>query len=182
MGVPLLRLPRMKATRLWSAPSIASTADSASAAAPGSSGYEARRHQSPSGFWTDSSTRTYGTLRYSSAVTWNDQYVSELKTEGERNAACRGERVRHARRPGDPDGRADAAVLGPGDAVLRAAEARLPTGPGPAAGRAVDRLPRHRRSRGPARQPLPAPRCLLLLRAERGGRPAVRVPRLEVRR
>src|SRR5438270_12439642 len=110
MGVPLLRLRRMMATRFSSASSIASTADCASAAAPGSSGYEARRHQSPSGLWTDSSTRTYGILRYSSAVTWKDQYVSELKTEGERHAACRGERVRHARRPGDPGGRPDAAV------------------------------------------------------------------------
>ena len=58
----------MIATRLRSASSIASTARSASAVAPGSSGYEARRHQSPSDLSTDSSTRMYGIRTYSSRV------------------------------------------------------------------------------------------------------------------
>ena len=48
--------------------------------------------------------------------------------------------------------------------------------------RGPDRLPRHRRPRRPGRRVLPAPRRAAVLRPQRGGRPALRLPRLEVRR
>ena len=50
-----------------------------------------------------------------------------------------------------------------------------------AAGRAADRLPRQRRAGRRPRSPLPAPLRLAVLRPQRGGRPALRLSRLEVR-
>ena len=53
---------------------------------------------------------------------------------------------------------------------------------GPDPGREADRLPRHLRSRRPRRRLLPASWRASLLRPQRRGRPALRLPRLEVRR
>ena len=61
-------------------------------------------------------------------------------------------------------------------------EPGLPAAARAPAGREPHRLPRHLRQGRPHPERLPAPRRLAVLRPQRGRRPALRLPRLEVRR
>ena len=92
-----------------------------------------------------------------------------------------GQRRPHPRRPRHRDGRVHAAVLDPGRQVERAA-ARRRADAADAAGREADRLPRHQRPRRRDGPPVPAPLRVAVPRPQRGGRHALHLPRLEVRR
>ena len=88
-----------------------------------------------------------------------------------------------ADRSGHADGRAVPALLDAGAAQPR----RCPSRTAPPvrvtrARRGPGGVPRHERPGRPGRPPLRAPRRRPVLRAQRGVRPALRVPRLEVRR
>ena len=69
-------------------------------------------------------------------------------------------------------------------ALLSSEVARADSRPGarPAARREADRLPRHQRPGRAHPEQLPASRRIAVLRSQRRGRPALRLPRLEVRR
>ena len=84
--------------------------------------------------------------------------------------------------PGTPMGELLPALLAAGRAVGGAAGAGLRAGARHDPGREAHRLPRHGRPRRPGRRLLPAPRRAVVLRPQRGERPALRLPRLEVRR
>ena len=73
-------------------------------------------------------------------------------------------------------------LLDAGDPLGRAAGAGLPARAHPPAGREPDRLPRHLGQGRPHPERLPPPRRLAVLRPQRRRRPALRLPRLEVRR
>ena len=91
----------------------------------------------------------------------------------------RGDRPHHPRRSRHPHGRDVAALLGAGDARRRAPRARRrPQGPPPPR-RGPRRLPRHLRPRRDHGHPLPAPTLVPRPRAQRGGGPALSVPRVE---
>ncbi len=83
---------------------------------------------------------------------------------------------------GHADGQPAAAVLDPGADARRAGRARLPAAAAAAAGREPHRLPRHLRRGRHHPELLPAPRRFDVLRPQRRRRPALRLPRLEVRR
>ena len=85
------------------------------------------------------------------------------------------------RRARYPYGRPAAPLLDAGAALDRGAGAGQPAGARAAAGRGPGRLPRHQRRRGPVRAGLSASRRIAVLRAQRRSRPALRLPRLEVR-
>ena len=84
--------------------------------------------------------------------------------------------------PGTPMGNLLRQYWMPGDPLGRAAVAGLPAGARQAAGRGAHRLPHDLRRRRPDAERLPAPRRLAVLRPQRRRRPALRLPRLEVRR
>ena len=84
-------------------------------------------------------------------------------------------------RPWHADGQPDAPVLDAGAPLVRAASARLRSRPRRAARREAHRVPGHERPRRPPGSRVPAPRRLPVLRPKRRGRPALRLPRLEVR-
>ena len=84
--------------------------------------------------------------------------------------------------PGTPMGDTHAPLLDPGAPGVGAARARRPAGPRQAARRGARGLPRHAGPRRAARRALPAPAGVALPRSQRGVRPALRLPRLEVRR
>ena len=87
----------------------------------------------------------------------------------------------HAR-PRQPMGELFRRFWLPVAALRGAARPGLRAGARPGPGRGPHRLPRHRRPRRPGRRLLPAPRRADVLRPQRGRRPALRLPRLEVRR
>src|SRR5882762_2690675 len=91
------------------------------------------------------------------------------------------ERTAHPHRPGDADGQAVPALLAAGAARRGAARARLPTGAREDHGRAPRRLPRHAEPARPDRRVLRAPRGVALVRPQRGRRPSLLLPWLEVR-
>ena len=98
------------------------------------------------------------------------------------HAQRRGQRSAHRDVARDGDGRPAAPLLGAVPPLRRTAEARLSAGPHASDERGARRVPRHVGARGAARGALPAPPREPLLRAERRGRPALHLPRLEVRR
>src|SRR5437773_5506145 len=92
------------------------------------------------------------------------------------------ERIADPHRPGHADGRSFPALLAAGAARGGAAGARLRASARQASGRAADRLSRYAEPARPDRRILRAPRRVTLVRAERRGRAALLLPRLEVRR
>ena len=84
--------------------------------------------------------------------------------------------------PGTPMGELFRQLLDSGAAGRGAAGERLRAGAGEAAVGAPARLPRHGRPLRPDRRVLRPPGRLAVVRAQRGGRDALRLPRLEVRR
>ena len=85
-------------------------------------------------------------------------------------------------RPRHADGRPAAPLLDAGAALRRTARARRAAEEDQDPGRGPARLPQHRRPRRHRRAALPASRRQPLLRPQRGVRPALRLPWLEVRR
>ena len=84
--------------------------------------------------------------------------------------------------PGTPMGNLFRQYWLPAITLRRAAVAGLPAAARQAAGRGAHRLPHDLRRGRPDAELLPAPRRLDVLRPQRGRRPALRLPRLEVRR
>ena len=84
--------------------------------------------------------------------------------------------------PGTPMGNLMRQYWMPAAALGRAAVARLPAAARAPAGRGPHRLPHDLRRGRPDAERLPAPRRLDVLRPQRGRGPALRLPRLEVRR
>src|SRR4029453_13041688 len=93
----------------------------------------------------------------------------------------RRQRALDPRRAGNADGGAPSAVLAAAGGGRGAGPSGRSSPTRPAAGREPGGLPRLRRAGRAARPALSAPRSLALLRAERGGGTALRLPRLEVR-
>ena len=83
---------------------------------------------------------------------------------------------------GTPMGELFRRYLAAGRAVRGAAGPGLRAAARPHPGRGPHRLPRHRRRRRPRRRVLPPPRRADVLRPQRRRGPALRLPRLEVRR
>ena len=84
--------------------------------------------------------------------------------------------------PGHADGRTAPPSLDSGADGGGTAAAELPAGAGAIARRAADRVPRHPRAARPDGRILRASRRLAVVRAQRGERTALPVPRLEIRR
>ena len=81
----------------------------------------------------------------------------------------------------DSDGQLHAGILGPRGAVLRV-DRQWAADAAHVVGRAADRISRSRRPGRCARPSLPTPLRLPVLRPQRQGRAALRLPRLDVRR
>src|SRR5579863_4242978 len=80
-----------------------------------------------------------------------------------------------------PDGPPDAASLGAGASVRAGRKAKRRAGKGAVVWREARGLSRQRRQARPARRVLSAPQGLARLRPQRGMRPALPLPRLEIR-
>ena len=85
-------------------------------------------------------------------------------------------------RPRHADGQPHAPVLAAGDSLGRAAAPDGAAAARAAAGRGPDRLPHHVGPGRPGAEQLPASRRVAVLRTQRRRGPALRLPRLEVRR
>ena len=107
--------------------------------------------------------------------------MSATTTDWATDAEPGGQRIPDAKRPRHADGRAPAPLLDAGAAVRGTARARRPAQEDQDSGRGAAGLPRVRRQGRHRRAALPASRRQPLLRPQRGVRPALRLPWLEIR-
>src|ERR1700731_1891414 len=127
----------------------------------------------------DQSPVTEGTTRPQSVIRW--RYVDPLTAaEGGYDDDSSRRQGTHASRPGNGNGRADAAVLDSRRAVIRA-RARRGADPADAAWREADRVSRQRRQGRRDGPSLPASLRLAVPRTQRGRRDPLHLSWLEIR-